>query len=50
MCKVPRVQILTVEELLGGRKIEMPPQWGTFKQAPRADAAGGKQGEMFGRE
>jgi site-specific DNA-methyltransferase (adenine-specific) len=46
----PRVQIITIEELLAGRKIEMPPQWGTFKQAPRAEAADGKQGEMFGRE
>jgi site-specific DNA-methyltransferase (adenine-specific) len=45
----PRLQILTVEALLAGRRIDMPPEWGTFKQAPRAEAAG-RQGEMFGKE
>jgi site-specific DNA-methyltransferase (adenine-specific) len=33
----PSIQILTIEELLAGKKLEMPPQHGTFKQAPRAD-------------
>jgi site-specific DNA-methyltransferase (adenine-specific) len=33
----PRLQILTIEELLEGARIKMPPAWGTFKQAQRAD-------------
>ena len=28
-----RIQILTIEELLSGSKVQMPPSWGTFKQA-----------------
>ncbi len=32
----PRVQILTVEELLHGAEVAMPPQHGTFREAPRA--------------
>ncbi len=31
----PRIQILTIVELLSGAFIQMPPQYGTFKQAPR---------------
>ena len=31
----PRVQILTIEELLRGAEVKMPPQFGTFKQAVR---------------
>ena len=31
----PRVQIFTIEQLLSGAKVEMPPQHGTFKQAER---------------
>ncbi len=31
----PRIQILTIEELLHGKTIKMPPQFGTFKQAQR---------------
>ncbi len=34
----PRIQILTIEELLAGQQIEMPPQRTTFKQAPRVEA------------
>jgi site-specific DNA-methyltransferase (adenine-specific) len=33
----PRIQILTIEQLLSGKQVEMPPQHGTFKQAPRFD-------------
>jgi site-specific DNA-methyltransferase (adenine-specific) len=33
----PRLQILTIEKLLEGARIKMPPAWGTFKQAQRAD-------------
>lgn len=31
----PRIQILTIADLLAGKGIEMPPQHGTFKQAER---------------
>ncbi len=31
----PRIQILTVEELLHGARVQMPPPYGTFKQAER---------------
>jgi len=36
--KHPKVQILTVEELLEGKRIDYPPTRGdaTFKKAPRA--------------
>lgn len=33
----PRIQILTIEELLHGATIKMPPQFGTFKQAQRVE-------------
>jgi len=38
--KYPRLQLLTVAQLLGGNDIEMPPRYAsqTFKQAPRAQA------------
>lgn len=32
----PRMQILTIAELLKGAEVKMPPQHGTFKQAPKA--------------
>jgi DNA modification methylase len=38
-CKYPKIQLLTVEDLLSGKKVEMPPvkQVGaTFKKAPKA--------------
>ena len=31
----PRIQILTIEELLHNAEVKMPPQFGTFKQAQR---------------
>ena len=31
----PRIQVLTIEELLHGAQIKMPPQYGTFKEAKR---------------
>ena len=37
----PRIQILTIEELLHGAEVKMPPQFGTFKQAQKV----GKQTE-----
>ncbi len=43
----PRVQILTVEDLLNGKSIDMPPStYGTFKQAGRIKKSDGKQGEL----
>jgi len=33
----PKIQILTVEELLDGRTVDMPPAYGTFKQAERVE-------------
>lgn len=44
--KYPRIQILTVSELLHGAKVEMPPPWGTFKRAQRVVAKHGKQAEL----
>jgi site-specific DNA-methyltransferase (adenine-specific) len=35
----PRIQILTIEELLHNAEVKMPPQFGTFKQAQRAQQA-----------
>ena len=32
----PRIQILTITELLRGARVKMPPQHGTFKEAQRA--------------
>ena len=34
--RFPRLQILTIEDLLDGATVEMPTQHGTFRQAPRA--------------
>ncbi len=33
--KYPRIQIITIAELLKGAKVDMPPQYGTFKQAQK---------------
>ena len=33
----PKIQILTIEELLEGSSIRMPPAFGTFMQAQVAD-------------
>ena len=35
--KYPKIQILTIEELFEGGRIEMPPAWGTFQQAERVE-------------
>ncbi|HEY6286786.1 MAG TPA: hypothetical protein VIX20_14085 [Ktedonobacteraceae bacterium] len=37
MSRVLCIQILTVEELLHGAEVKMPPQFGTFKQAQKVD-------------
>jgi site-specific DNA-methyltransferase (adenine-specific) len=36
----PKIQILTIEELLHGAEIKMPPQYGTFKEAQRVRTQG----------
>jgi len=43
----PRIQILTIEDILGGKQIDMPPQYGTFKQAQRVKKDIGKQDSLF---
>lgn len=45
--KYPKIQILTIAELLHGAKIKMPPAHGTFKQAQRADMPGVEQPGLF---
>lgn len=37
--KYPKVQILTIADLLRGAEVKMPPPHGTFKQAPKAQQA-----------
>jgi site-specific DNA-methyltransferase (adenine-specific) len=42
--RYPRLQIFTVEQLLRGAQVQMPPAHGTFKQAPKVeDDPKGKQ-------
>jgi site-specific DNA-methyltransferase (adenine-specific) len=42
--KYPRLQLLTVGELLDGKRIDYPPRTSvTFKKAPKAKARGGRQ-------
>lgn len=41
-----RLQILTVADLLRGAGVQMPPQYGTFRQAPRVAAAEAQQGRL----
>jgi len=42
----PRIQLLTIEELLHNTEVKMPPQFGTFKQAQRVQRADALQGEL----
>jgi len=42
----PRIQILTIEELLHNAEVKMPPQFGTFKQAQRVQQTGAEQAEL----
>lgn len=39
----PRIQILTIAELLHGAEVKMPPAYGTFKQAQKVQTAEGVQ-------
>jgi len=41
--KYPRIQIRTITELLKGARIDMPPQFGTFKQASKVRQDEGQQ-------
>jgi DNA modification methylase len=47
--KHPRVQIITVGELLDGKRLDLPPQAEirSFKAAPKAKAKGHKQADLF---
>ena len=42
----PRIQILTIEELLHNAEVKMPPQFGTFKQAKRVRETEAAQAEL----
>lgn len=45
----PRLQILTIEELLGGKRIDMPAQQDirSFKQAPKAKKRKADEAKLF---
>jgi site-specific DNA-methyltransferase (adenine-specific) len=45
--KYPKLQILTIQDLLSGSEIKMPPAHGTFKQAERVKKGEGKQGRLI---
>ncbi len=42
----PRIQILTIDELLHNAEVKMPPQFGTFKQAQRVRETDAEQAEL----
>ena len=44
--KYPRLQILTIEELLAGNAVQMPPAYSAFKKAERVKKQEGTQGEL----
>ena len=50
--KFPRIQILTIADLLKDAKVNMPPPYGTFKQAQRVRQNGTdiEQNELFESE
>jgi hypothetical protein len=51
--KYPKIQLLTIEELLAGKVIEMPPikqVEATFKKAEKVKGGKGKQMKMTERE
>ena len=45
--RFPRVQILTIADLLAGAGVEMPTEHGTFRQAPRAREGRDAQGRLL---
>ncbi len=44
--KYPRLQILTIEQLLRGAQVQMPPAYGTFKQAQKVKQDEGVQSRL----
>ena len=45
----PRIQILTIDDLLHGRaQVKMPPQFGTFKQAQKVQQSSGVEQKELG--
>jgi site-specific DNA-methyltransferase (adenine-specific) len=44
--KYPRLQILSIEDLLNGEEVKMPPAHGAFKKAGRVKKEEGSQGEL----
>lgn len=44
--KYPKIQILTIADLLKGSEVKMPPDYGTFKQAQRVDRPEAEQGML----
>jgi site-specific DNA-methyltransferase (adenine-specific) len=42
----PRIQILTIEGLLHGAEVKMPPQYGTFNEAQRVHLSGGAHPQL----
>jgi site-specific DNA-methyltransferase (adenine-specific) len=42
----PRIQILTIEQLFQGERVQMPPAHGTFKKAEKVKKNEGKQDEL----
>lgn len=42
----PKVQILTIEQLLNGAQVDMPPAYGTFKKAGKEQKSEGKQSKL----
>jgi hypothetical protein len=42
----PRLQILTIADVLNGKRVDMPPQVSPFAEAPREKAAKGKQAAL----
>lgn len=44
--KYQRIQILSIEDLLDGKSIQMPPAYGAFKKAQKVKKTEGEQGEL----
>lgn len=42
----PKIQILTIDDLLSGKQVQMPPDYGTFKRAQKPTRGTGTQGEL----
>ncbi len=43
----PKIQILTVEEILNGKQPDLPPSVATFKQAAKVSADNKSQNQLF---